>query len=98
MMRNGTHRSVSSRHLRVRVQSCVDTILQLNSRLGEGKIRADVIERFQQLKQLLERVSEDSVEEWYVSQIEEATNQLLAEIRLSLGDKAGDCSCEGQRH
>ena len=38
-----------SRHLRLRVENCVDTILDLNERLGEGKIRPEIIKQFERL-------------------------------------------------
>jgi hypothetical protein len=87
-----------SRHLRTRVESCVDTVLRMDKCLGQGKIRPDVIERFEQLKDLLDRVADETVEEHYVAQIEEATNQLLMEIRRSLGEERFAGFCEGRTH
>ena len=40
---------------KLRVESCVDTILLLDKGLGKGKIRPDVIERFERLKESLRK-------------------------------------------
>jgi hypothetical protein len=74
----------SSKHFLLRVESCVETILQVDRCLGKGKIRADVIDKFERLKESLVNVAEDAIEEKDISRIEEATSQLLLEIRLSL--------------
>ncbi len=77
-----------SRHLRVRVESCVNTILELNDRLGEGKIKPEIIQQFERLKESLRYVTDDSVDEKDIDRIEEATNQLLAEIKVTYGGQA----------
>jgi cell division FtsZ-interacting protein ZapD len=76
-----------SRHLRLRVENCVDTILDLNERLGEGKIRPEIIKQFERLKESLKNMTDESVDEGDIDRIEEATNQLLAEIRMSQGEE-----------
>lgn len=72
------------RHLRVRVENCVNTILDLNSRLGDGFIRPDVIRHFERLRESLRLVTDDNVNEADIFRIEEATNLLLAELRKAL--------------
>ena len=67
-------------HLRLRVESCASVILELNKRLGAGKIRPEVIEQFEKLKDFVKFVSDESVDEVDITRIEEATNQLLAEL------------------
>ena len=67
-------------HLRLRVESCVNVILELNMSLGAGKIRPEVIEQFERLKDSLKLISGDAVDEADISRIEEATNNLLAEL------------------
>jgi len=87
-----------SRHLRVRVESCVNTILELNDRLGEGKIKPEIIQQFERLKESLRYVTDDSVDEKDIDRIEEATNQLLAEIKVTYGGQAATIRHEGQIH
>ena len=79
-----------SRHFRLRVESCVETILNLNQKLGDGKIKPEVIQQFQKLRESLQYVTDETVEEKDIDRIEEATNQLLAEIRVAYeGNQAG---------
>jgi hypothetical protein len=88
----------NSRHLRLRVESCVNTILALNESLGEGKIKPEIIQQFEQLKDSLQYVDDENVDEKDIFRIEEATNQLLEEIRTSFEDKDLSLSHEGQTH
>lgn len=87
-----------SRHLRLRVENCVDTILDLNERLGEGKIRPEIIKQFERLKESLKTMTDESVDEGDIDRIEEATNQLLAEIRMSQGEGWSFWPREGSTH
>ncbi len=87
-----------SRHLRLRVENCVDTILDLNERLGEGKIRPEIIKQFERLKESLKTMTDESVDEGDIDRIEEATNQLLAEIRMSQGEEWSLWPREGSTH
>lgn len=88
----------NSRHLRLRVESCVNTILALNESLGEGKIKPEIIQQFEQLKNSLQYVDDENVDEKDIFRIEEATNQLLEEIRTSFEDKDLSLFHEGQTH
>lgn len=67
----------------MRVENCVNTILELNERLGEGKIKPEVIQQFERLRESLQFVNDDNVDENDITRIEEATNQLLAELRMN---------------
>lgn len=87
-----------SRHFRARVESCVNTILELNNHLGEGKIRPEIIKQFLRLKESLHHVSDENVSEQDVTRIEQATNQLLEEIRTAYGDRKPLVLYEGDRH
>ena len=98
MLNRNAHNRPLPRHPRLRVESCVDTILQLDKRLGKGKIRPEVIEKFQRLKESLAIVVEEAIEERDISKIEEATNQLLSEIRVSLGAEVVQSFYDGQPH
>jgi cell division FtsZ-interacting protein ZapD len=82
----------------VRVESCVNTILELNDRLGEGKIKPEIIQQFERLKESLRYVTDDSVDEKDIDRIEEATNQLLAEIKVTYGGQVATIRHEGQIH
>jgi hypothetical protein len=72
-----------SRHLRLRVESCVSTILDLNMRLGTGRIKPEIVAQFEKLRGFLTYVSDQSADEIDIEQIEEATNRLLAEVAIS---------------
>ncbi len=87
-----------SKHFRARVESCVNTILDLNHHLGEGKIRPEIIKQFLRLKESLQHVTEENVSEQDVTRIEQATNQLLEEIRAAYGDEQPLVLYEGDRH
>lgn len=87
-----------SRHLRLRVESCVNTILDLNQRMGEGKIKPEIVQQFERLKESLPYVTDDSVDEKDIDQIEEATNQLLSELRVIYGTDNVKTLYEGQAH
>ncbi|MEN6438354.1 MAG: hypothetical protein ABFD97_07210 [Syntrophobacter sp.] len=73
-----------SRHPRVRIENCVATILEINRNLGTGQIRPEIIRQFERLKAFVHAVSEESVDEDDIDRIEEATNQLLDEIRCNM--------------
>ncbi len=87
-----------SQHMRMRVESCVDVILALDQKLGEGKIRPEIIQQFQRLKEHLRNVDDELVDEKDIDRIESATNQLMAEIGASFGkDRIGSLH-EGRMH
>ena len=67
--------------LRLRIESCVTTVLQLHERLGHGMIEDDIIEHFEQLKDSLDFVTADSVDENDIRRLEIATNDLLEQMR-----------------
>jgi hypothetical protein len=98
MLRKCGQRKQGSRHFRLRVESCVDTVLHLDKCLGKGKIRPDVIEKFERLKESLVNVAEVSIDEKDILRIEEATNQLLSEIRSSLGAQEVQSLHDGRTH
>jgi hypothetical protein len=98
MLKRSPQKKQRPKHSRLRVESCVDTILQLDRSLGKGKIRPDVIDKFERLKESLVNVVEDTIDERDISRIEEATNQLLSEIRASLGVAVAQSFHDGQTH
>lgn len=97
ILRRFRHRQ-NSKHLRLRVESCVNTILSLNESLGEGKIKPEIIQQFERLKESLQYVDDENVDERDIFRIEEATNQLLEEIRSSFDDKDLSLLHDGQTH
>jgi len=84
-----------TRHHRRRVENCVTTILELNKFLGEGQIRPEIVQQFERLKGFLQAMSEDTVDETDIGKIEEATNQLLDEIRENLQKREIDYRHQG---
>jgi hypothetical protein len=72
-------------HLRLRVQSCIDIILTLDERLGEGTIRPEIIRQFQRLKEYLRYVDDEVVDEKDIDRIEIATSQLMEAIGNAFG-------------
>ena len=86
------------RHLRTRVESCVNTILDLNQRLGEGKIKPEIIEQFERLKESLRYVTDETVDEKDINRIEEATNQLLAELGTTFESDQFSSLYDGRFH
>jgi hypothetical protein len=86
------------KHFRLRVESCVETILDLNQRLGDGKIKPEIVEQFRRLKDSLQYVTDESVEEKDINRIEEATNHLLQEVKRVVGDQNLNSLHEGLAH
>jgi hypothetical protein len=76
----------------------VSTVLELNRKLGEGAIKPEIIQQFERLKESLRHVNEDSVDAKDIHRIEEATNQLLEEIRASVSGDAFPSIYEGEWH
>ena len=71
------------KYLRLRMENCVATILEINQHLGDGRIRPEIIHHFERLVIFLKVVSEENVSEEDIDRIEEATNHLLDEIRCN---------------
>jgi len=80
------------------VESCVDVILTLDQRLGEGKIRPEIVHQFQRLKEYLHYVDDELVDEKDIDRIETATNQLMAEIGAAVGKDLIGSLHEGRMH
>lgn len=86
------------KHFRLRVESCVETILELDQRLGDGKIKPEIVEQFRRLRDSLQYVTDESVDEKDINRIEEATNHLLQEIRRIVGESNTITLHEGPAH
>ena len=82
----------------MRIESCVNIVLDLNKSLGEGKIKPEIVQQFERLKESLQHIRDDQVEEDDINRIEQATNELLAEIRIAYEGKPIDSLYRGQTH
>lgn len=80
------------------MESCVDVILAIDSKLGEGKIKPEIVHQFQRLKEHIRFVNEELVDEKDIDQIETATNQLMAEISTVYGGDVIGSLCSGRVH
>lgn len=69
--------------MRLRIESCVSTILDLNQQLGEGKIKPEIIRQFERLKNTVKHLSDEKVSEEDIHKIEQATNDLLADLQVA---------------
>ncbi len=66
---------------RQRIENCIATVLELDRCLGEGQIRPEVIRQFERLKGFVKIISDETTDEKDIGKIEEATRQLLEEIK-----------------
>lgn len=82
----------------MRIESCVNTILDLDKLLGTGKIKSEVVQQFERLKESLQYVKEDEVDEEDIDRIEQATNALLMEIRVAYAGNPIESIHKGQTH
>ncbi|MEM5786790.1 MAG: hypothetical protein AAGU11_05685 [Syntrophobacteraceae bacterium] len=87
-----------SGYLRLRIENCVATILEVNQYLGEGQIRPEIIRQFKRLQHFLKIVSDEAVDEECIDRIEEATNQLLEEIRNNMAERDMTYTHQGMFH
>ncbi len=85
-------------HIRLRVESCVDVILAIDRKLGEGKIKPEIISEFQRLKEHIRFVDDELVDEKDIDRIETATNELMAEISAVYGGDVIGSLCNGRMH
>jgi Zn-dependent M16 (insulinase) family peptidase len=72
--------------MRLRIESCVSIILDLNNQLGAGKIKPEIIRQFERLKDTVQHLSEDKVSEEDIHKIEQATNDLLADLQATYSE------------
>jgi hypothetical protein len=72
--------------------------LELDQRLGDGKIKPEIVEQFKRLRDSLQYVTDDSVDEKDINRIEEATNHLLQEVRRIVGESSVISLHEGMAH
>lgn len=66
---------------RLRVESCIGTILDVHNTLKEHYGELDFLAQFEALKQTIEQIDMSNVSEEDVQMVEKATNALLKEFR-----------------
>ena len=67
---------------RMRVESCIETILRVNETMDLSVLDAEVVHRFQHLKTIMQEVDSSTIREQDLLRIEDATNRLLEDIRV----------------
>ncbi len=87
-----------SRHLRARLESCVETVLLLRQEVGEEQMGREVVEQFERLRQTLPHIKEGSVNEQDICRIEKITNDVLEGMRESLSARGFAGIHDGKTH
>jgi len=71
---------------RLRLTSCVDTIIEVHKSLEPDRLNPDLVKKFQLLQDSLEAILMNDVSEDDIRRVEQATNRLLEELgELHLG-------------
>ncbi len=91
-------RKSDTRHLRVRLESCVETVLLLGREVGEEKMGREVVAQFERLRETLPHIDDGSVNEQDICRIEQITNNVLDGMRHVLSKKAVTTIYEGKAH
>ncbi len=91
-------RKADNRHLRVRLESCVETVLLLGREVGEENMGRDVVAQFEKLRETLPHIRDDSVNEQDICRIEQITNNVLDGMRNILSEKPLTTIHEGKTH
>ncbi len=66
---------------KMRIENCVNTIIEVHRFLGSQKVNPDIIEQFRRLKDVVEVLNIGKVTEDDIEKIELATNSLLNELK-----------------
>ncbi|GEM_PF-3556802 len=91
-------RKGDSRHLRARLESCVETVLLLQKEVGEEELSPEVVAQFERLRDSLPHIKEGSVNEHDICRIEQITNDVLAGMRNVLSHKSISNMSDGKIH
>ncbi len=91
-------RKGDDRHLRVRLESCVETVLLLGREVGEEKMGRDVVAQFEKLRETLPHIKDGSVNEQDICRIEQITNNVLDGMRHVLSERSLTTIHEGKTH
>jgi len=67
---------------RLRVESCIEAILRVNETMDLSVLDAEVVQRFEHLKSVMQEVDPSTIREQDLLRIEDATNRLLQDIRV----------------
>jgi len=67
---------------KMRIENCVNTIIEVHKFLGSQKINPEIIDQFRRLKDVVEVLNIGKVTEDDIEKIELATNSLLNELRV----------------
>lgn len=67
-------------HLRLRLQSCIDTVLEIHQVIATARMEPDMRTRFEELRRVLASVQTTKIDEAEVRQVEEATEHLLGKL------------------
>ena len=66
---------------RLRVETCIGTIIDVHKRCGSPYENKDFLGRFEKLKKAMDNMDMSKVSEGDILMVENATNALLAEFR-----------------
>lgn len=67
---------------KMRIENCVNTIIEVHKFLGSQKINPEIIDQFRRLKDVVEVLNIGKVTEDDIEKIELATNSLLSELKV----------------
>lgn len=86
-------------HRRIRLTSCVETILRIQESLDESRVDPVLLRKFRQLEKSLKSIELGLVSDVDIERVEEATNRLLDELGFILsGEDEGDPIHSGPLH
>ncbi len=71
---------------RLRIESCIETILEVNESLSDSLLDPETIDHFERLKTVMQNLDARTIQEKDLVRLEEATNRLLQDMK-SLGSK-----------
>lgn len=77
---------LASRELQCRLQSCLQAVLDLEPELMNHGMGTLMIDEFEVLRELIDRLSAIAVVEQEVRKVEEATSIFLDELQIPLKD------------
>lgn len=67
---------------KMRIENCVNTIIEVHKFLGSQRINPEIIDQFRRLKDVVEVLNIGKVTEEDIEKIEGATNSLLNELKV----------------
>jgi hypothetical protein len=67
---------------KMRIENCVNTVIEVHKFLGSQKINPEIIDQFRRLKDVVEVLNIGKVTEEDIEKIELATNSLLNELKV----------------